>query len=177
MTPLYTLLYTLYVLICRIMRYSRIHFRFGIALKNAIFTLSVKFRNMDHIKHLTVFLVMWVLFSAGSSAQKKEIFLRKIDFALSKVSPLEAENKFYLTLQFNKDVQYKFYVKNHLKGGPGEAVVEIYDQDRLLGTNCLKEKYFDTFLFSCTKTGMYDVVIRFRDNNTGNSVISIYMIP
>ena len=129
------------------------------------------------MKHLVVFLAVWILFSAGTLAQKKEIFLRKIDFVFSRVSSVEAENKFYLTLQFNKNVQYKFYIKNHLKGMQGEAVVEIYDQDRLLGTNYLKEKYFETFLFSCTKTGMYDVVIRFKDNKTGNSVISIYMIP
>lgn len=132
---------------------------------------------MNHMKHLAIFLTLWFLLSSGLQAQKKEIFLRKIDFALSKISPVETENKFYLTLQFNKDVQYKFYVKNHLKGGTGEAVVEIYDQDRLIGTNYLNKKYFDTFLFSCTKTGMYDVIVRFKDNKTGNSVISIYMIP
>ena len=131
---------------------------------------------MKYMRYFLFPLALSIIFSVGSSAQKKEIFLRKIDFSLSKISPVEAENKFYLTLQFNKDVQYKFYVKNHLKGEAGEAVVEIYDQDRLLGTNFLKEKYFNTFLFDCTKTGMYDVVIRFRDNKVGNSVISIYMV-
>jgi len=122
--------------------------------------------------------LMLLLFLPGQiNAQKKDIFVRKIDFALKTLNADESENQFFLTLQFNRDVHYKFIIKNHLEGGIGEAVVEIYDGDKLAGTNLIKGKYFPKFMFECEKTGFYDVVVRFKNNTTGNSEVNIFMIP
>lgn len=135
--------------------------------------------NLKPMSRLKIFLLFLILFSCVSEklyAQKSETFLRKIDFELAQVSRNEQENRFYLTLQFYKDINYKFSILNKQKAGFGNAIVEIYSEDRLLGTNYLNGKYFNTFLFQCSKTGMYDIVVRFINNKAGNSEISIYMV-
>jgi hypothetical protein len=110
---------------------------------------------------------------------QKEVFLRKIDFELVKLNPSPADNEFFLTLQFNKGTKYKFAVTNHLNGAIGEAIVEIYDNDagpKVVGTNVFQTKYFDQFMFLCTKTTFYDVVVKFKDNKLGASEINMFLV-
>ena len=40
----------------------------------------------------------------------------------------------------------------------------------------MNDKYFDKLNFICNKTGFYDILIRFKDNRMGNSVIDIVML-
>jgi hypothetical protein len=127
-------------------------------------------------KYTLLFGLFTMMIAATSADAQQEIFLRKIEFELTKISANSYENEFFLTLQFNKGTKYKYKVLNHVAGKLGIATVEIYDGDKLVGANSLGDKYFEQFMFQCNKTGFYDVVIRFKDQQLGSSVIDIYMV-
>jgi len=50
------------------------------------------------------------------------------------------------------------------------------DADNLILTNLFQDKYFEKTSFVCNKTGFYDLLVRFRDNKLGNSVIDILLV-
>ncbi|MFW6219089.1 MAG: hypothetical protein ACOC2F_08375 [Bacteroidota bacterium] len=124
---------------------------------------------------LITLLLSLLLFMPSLMAQK-EVFIRKIDFELTSISSNDYENEFFLTLQFNKGTIYKYKIMNAIGGARGKAVVEIYDGSKLVGTNSLGDKYFDQFAFQCNKTGFYDIILKFKDNQLGNSAVNIYMV-
>ena len=124
----------------------------------------------------SITLILALFLFLPSLMAQKEVFLRKIDFELSKISPNDYENEFFLTLQFNKGSIYKFKVLNAIGGAQGKAVVEIFDGSKLVGTNNIGDKYFDQFAFQCNKTGFYDIILKFKDNQLGNSAVNIYMV-
>jgi hypothetical protein len=122
-----------------------------------------------------LFILLFLLPARNIQAQN-EIFLRKIEFELTKVSKNAKDNEFYLSLQFNKGTKYKFNIMNQVNGKGGDAVVELHDGEKLVGTNTAGEKYYGSFLFQCNKTGFYDVVIRFKNQLFGSSIIDLSMI-
>jgi hypothetical protein len=107
---------------------------------------------------------------------QKEIFVREMEFKLTEISPNEYENEYFMTLNFNKGTKYKFKILNKIEGLPGEAVVKILDGDKLVGTNSIGDKYFDAFLFQCNKTGFYDILITFKDNQTGHAKVNLFLL-
>ena len=109
------------------------------------------------------------------SAQK-EIFLKQVEFKLDAVSDIDYENEYFLTLKLNKGSKYIFKVTNHKDGYVGEAIVELLDADNLILTNIFGDKYFPAVTFQCNKTGFYDVLVKFRDNKLGNSVVDIVLV-
>ena len=58
----------------------------------------------------------------------------------------------------------------------GDAIIELHDGEKLLGTNAAGEKYFGSFLFQCNKTGFYDVIIKFKNQLIGSSIIDLSML-
>jgi len=107
---------------------------------------------------------------------QNEIFLRKIEFELTKISKNSKDNEFFLTLQFNKGTKYRFNILNQVNGKGGDAVVGLRDGEKLIGTNLAGEKYFGQFLFQCNKTGFYNVIIHFRNQVIGSSIIDLSML-
>ncbi len=107
---------------------------------------------------------------------QKEIFLRQIDFKLERVSDIEYENEYFMTMKFNRGDSYLFKITNHLDNYAGKAVMEILEADKLMITNSINEKYYDNLTFVCNKTGFYDILIKFMDNKVGNSVIDIKLL-
>lgn len=107
---------------------------------------------------------------------QKEIFLRQIEFKLEKISDIDYENEYFMTMKFNKGESYLFKITNHLDNYAGQAVMQILEADKLVTTNYMNDKYFDKLNFICNKTGFYDILIRFKDNRMGNSVIDIVML-
>ncbi|UCH14698.1 MAG: hypothetical protein JSV22_01745 [Bacteroidales bacterium] len=130
---------------------------------------------MMRLKILIILTVFLFLFSGYSSAQK-EIFIKLIEFRLDHISDQDYENEYFMTIKFNKGSTYKIKVTNHLESYAGEAVFELLDADKLVLTNLVGEKYYDVFSFVCSKTGFYDILIRFKDNKLGNSVIDIKLL-
>ena len=121
-------------------------------------------------------LVICLLGLSGRSFGQKEIFIKQIDFKLDHVSDIDYENEYFVTLKFNKGTKYIFRITNHVDDYEGEAVVELMDADMLVLTNTLSGKYFENVSFVCNKTGFYDLLVKFRDNLKGNSVIDVLMV-
>ena len=55
-------------------------------------------------------------------------------------------------------------------------MVELMDADNLILTNVMGDKYFPGVSLVCNKTGFYDLLVKFKDNKLGNSVVDIIMV-
>jgi hypothetical protein len=107
---------------------------------------------------------------------QKEIFLRQIEFRLERISDIDYENEYFMTMKFSKGESYLFRITNHIDNFAGKAVLELLEADKLISTNLLNDKYYETLNFVCNKTGFYDILIRFKDNKVGNSAIDVKML-
>lgn len=121
-------------------------------------------------------LTAFLLICSGHIKAQKEIFIKLIEFRLDNISERDYENEYFMTIKFNKGSTYKIKVTNHLENYAGEAVFELLDADKLVLTNLVGEKYYEVFSFVCNKTGFYDILIRYKDNKPGNSVIDIKLL-
>jgi hypothetical protein len=132
---------------------------------------------IDMRTSLLICLLALIFFFPFKTLQaQNEIFLRKIEFELTKISKNAEDNEFFLTLQFNKGTNYKFNILNQVNGKGGDAIVELHDGEKLVGTNSAGDKYYGSFLFQCNKTGFYDVVIKFKTQLFGSSIIDLSML-
>jgi hypothetical protein len=122
-----------------------------------------------------VFLVVLLQGVSSTLHAQKEIFLKQIEFKLDKVSDIDYENEYFMTMKLNKGTKYVFRITNHRDNFVGEAVLELMDADNLIMTNLVEDKYYQTVSFQCNKTGFYDVLVKFRDKKLGSSVIDILM--
>ncbi len=111
-----------------------------------------------------------------TSVAQKDIFIKEFQFELKKLSANQYENEYFLTITLNKNSLYKFTVLNHIGDFPGKAVVEILDNDKTVAANSVNGKYYSKFMFKCTKTGFYDILIHFEDNKLGSSLIKLYLV-
>ena len=119
----------------------------------------------------------FLILSGLKASAQKEIFIKRIEFKLDVISDIEYENEQFITIKFNKGAKYVFRIQNHIEDYKGEAVMQLLDADQLIMTNLLSGgKYIPALGFQCNKTGFYDILITFRDNHLGNSVIDILMV-
>jgi hypothetical protein len=107
---------------------------------------------------------------------QKEIFIKQIEFKLDHISDIDYENEYFVTLKFNKGTKYVFRITNFIDKYTGQAVLELMDADVLILTNILEDKYFENTSFVCNKTGFYDLLVKFKDNKFGNSVVEVLMV-
>ena len=129
-------------------------------------------------KVIFLFLVLFsVLLLSKNTFAQKDIFIKEFQFELKKISANQYENEYFLTITLNKNSLYKFTVLNHIGDFPGKAIVEILDNDRVVATNFINDKYYSKFMFKCTKTGFYDLLIHFEDNKKGSSLIKLFLVP
>ena len=125
--------------------------------------------------HLSLLCISLLGVSLKSFSQK-EIFIKQIEFKLDRISDIDYENEYFITIKFNKGTKYIFRITNHLDDYEGEAVLELMDADLLILTNNTSEKYYENVSFVCNKTGFYDLLVKFRDNLLGNSVVDVVMV-
>ncbi len=130
---------------------------------------------MKKILYLFITIVSLLLVSTSSFAQK-DIFIKEFQFELKKLSANQYENEYFLTITLNKNSLYKFTVLNHIGDFPGEAVVEILENDKVVATNYVNGKYYEKFMFKCTKTGFYDILIHYENNKLGSSLIKLFLV-
>ena len=107
---------------------------------------------------------------------QKEIFLRQIEFKLERISDIDYENEYFMTMKFSKGESYLFRITNHIENYAGKAVLELLEADKLVSTNLLNDKYYENLNFVCNKTGFYDILIKFKDNKVGNSAIDVKLL-
>ena len=125
---------------------------------------------------IVVVALLSLLFSFTSALAQKEIFIKQIEFKLDRVSDVDYENEYFMTMKLNKGSTYKFKISNHRDNYAGQAVMELLDADNLILTNQLNEKYFENLSFICNKTAFYDILVRFKDKKPGNSIIDIVIL-
>src|SRR6056297_3368369 len=130
---------------------------------------------MKRIIHIILFSLS-LLFLTSSSFAQKEIFIKEFQFELKKISSNQYENEYFLTITLNKNSLYKFTVLNHIGDFPGIAVVKILENEKVVATNKMGDKYYEKFMFKCTKTGFYDILIHFEDNKKGSSLIKLFLV-
>jgi hypothetical protein len=129
------------------------------------------------MKILRLLLVLLCFFSVSPVIHaQKEIFIKQIDFRLDRISDIDYENEYFVTLKFNKGTKYIFRITNYIDKYVGQAVIELMDADNLVLTNIYEEKYFENTSFVCNKTGFYDLLVKFKDNKFGNSVVDVMMV-
>lgn len=71
----------------------------------------------------------------------------------------------------NKGNHYRFNVKN-AKEFPGEAIMQLYDANALVGTNFSPKtnRTYKAFDFVCQKTAEYQILFAFKDGKEGCAV-------
>jgi hypothetical protein len=130
---------------------------------------------MKKLIYCILFSLSFFFFASKALAQN-EIFIKEFHFELKKISNNQYENEYFLTITLNKNSLYKFTVLNHIGDFPGIAVVQILENDKMLATNKMGDKYYEKFMFKCTKTGFYDILIHFEDNQKGSSLIKLFLV-
>ena len=129
---------------------------------------------MRRIILVVAFLSAFIGFN--SALAQKEIFIKQIEFKLEKISEVDYENEYFMTMKLNKGSNYKFKITNHRDNYAGKAIMELMDADNLILTNQLNDKYFEAVNFICNKTAFYDILVKFKDKKPGNSVIDIVIL-
>ena len=77
----------------------------------------------------------------------------------------------------SKSTQYRFSICNS-KDYTGKAIVSLYDNNRLLGTNYLVAtgKNYPFFDFKCQSTGVYHIFIDFKEGEQGLAVVLLSFV-
>ena len=135
----------------------------------------IKDSTMKKILYL-IFTIFFIQLVTTKAVAQKEIFIKEFQFELKKLSDNQYENEYFLTITLNKNSLYKFTVLNHIGDFPGNAVVEILEGDKVVATNYVNGNYYEKFMFKCTKTGFYDILIHFDDNRLGSSIIKLFLV-
>lgn len=107
---------------------------------------------------------------------QKEIFIKQIEFELPRISDIDYENEYFVTMKFNKGSKYTFKITNGINDRPGVSVLQIMDADNLILTNELGDKYYESVNFFCNKTEFYDVLVKFKDEKLGHCQIDITLV-
>ncbi|MFO7938831.1 MAG: hypothetical protein R6U66_03675 [Bacteroidales bacterium] len=115
-------------------------------------------------------------FAANTANAQKEIFIKEFEFELTRISKNQYENEYFVTLTLNKNSMYKFTILNHIGDFPGDAIVQILENDKVIATNKVQDKYYEQFMFQCNKTGFYDILIHFEENKKGSSLIKLFLV-
>lgn len=76
-------------------------------------------------------------------------------------------SKFAMVL--SKGNVYRFNVANATEY-PGQGILQLYDDDKLMGTTYFKGKDYGSFDFNCAKTGNYIIYISYADGKMGCAV-------
>jgi len=102
---------------------------------------------------------------------KEATYLKDWPVKLDAAKPGEEQPRSRLSLVLSKNTQYRISVCNS-KDLPGEAIVQLYDNNRLLGTNHIVAtgKNYPYFDFKCSRTGVYHIFITFKEGEQGLAV-------
>lgn len=75
------------------------------------------------------------------------------------------------SIVLSKDTKYRLSICSS-KDYPGEAILELYDNNRILASTHMVAtgKDYPYVNFSCQKTGVYHIFIRFKDGKPGLAV-------
>ncbi|MDA3952963.1 MAG: hypothetical protein PF485_04915 [Bacteroidales bacterium] len=99
----------------------------------------------------------------------------QIKLEASKAGEEQQSDRYSLLL--SKNTIYRFSICNS-RDFPGEAILQLFDNNRLLGTNYMVAtgNSYPTFDFRCTQTSVYHVFVNFREGKQGMSVVLLSFV-
>ena len=105
--------------------------------------------------------------NAGPDATYLKDFVVKLDG----IRPDERPPVFRATLVLRKNVSYRFSLCN-LDTSEGEAIIRLYDEANMLASTYYPEtgKEYKSINFSCQKSGVYTIMISFKDGKAGEAI-------
>jgi len=103
-----------------------------------------------------------------ASGLEDAIYLKDFKIKLDKAEKNKPAPVHRISIALNKGTSYKFSVCNAPEY-EGKAVVQLYDNSRLLGStlDLASGKMYDSFMMQCAKTGVYYIFISFQDGLEG----------
>lgn len=102
---------------------------------------------------------------------KEATYLKDFQIKLEAAKPGEEPPRAIYSIVLSKNTKYRISICNS-KDYSGEAIVQLYDSNRLLGQNYMVAtgKTYPSFDFKCTSTGVYHIFITFKEGNQGMAV-------
>ncbi len=109
---------------------------------------------------------------AGDATYLKDFEIKLEEAKIGEEPPTA---KYSILLQ--KNIMYKFSICNS-KDFSGKAIVNLYDNNRILGTSyqVATGKYYPSFNFKCSKTGVYHIFVRFKDGKKGLALTLLSLV-
>lgn len=110
-----------------------------------------------------------LLLSCRKQAGEKAIYLKDfiIKFPEAKNIQEIPVSRNYVIM--SKGIVYRFTTCSSEQFG-GEAIIQVWDEKRMLLTNLVSGKIYPSFDFICQKTGKYQLLISFREGKAGEAV-------
>ena len=110
---------------------------------------------------------------AGEEATYLKDFQIKLDEAKTGEEPPTAR----FSVVLSKNTQYRFTTCNS-KDYSGQAILKLFDNNRLLGTNFVVAtgKTYPSFDFKCTSTGVYHIFVTFKEGDQGLAVAMLSFV-
>lgn len=98
-------------------------------------------------------------------------YLKDFQIKLDAAKPGEELPTARYSVVLSKNTEYLFSICNS-KDYPGEAILHLYDNNRLVTTNYIiaTGKYYPKVSFKCSRTGVYHMFITFKEGEQGLAV-------
>ena len=137
---------------------------------------------MKKVFFLTLFLCAAAFFSQSANAQTEA---QKIELCTKVAGNATLEQSYTVQLTAAKDGErapnfkkavamrkgnrYRFTICTD-EESTGEAILEVLDEARKVGSSFVNGKHFQSFDFDCTKSAAYVIFISFKDGKEGSAV-------
>lgn len=107
----------------------------------------------------------------AQNAGQDAIYLKDFIIQLRGTEPDERPQVFKTALVLRKNVNYRFSICN-MENSEGEAVLRLYDEATLLASTFYPEtgKEYKSINFFCQKSGIYNILINFKDGKPGEAI-------
>lgn len=98
-------------------------------------------------------------------------YLKDFQIKLDAANPGEEPPKAIYSIVLSKKTEYLFTVCNS-NDYSGQAVLKLYDNNRLLATNYVVAtgQSYPKFTFKCSTTGVYHIFVTFKEGEQGLAV-------
>ena len=110
-------------------------------------------------------------------AGKDVTYLKDFQVKLDAAKPGEEPPTSRFSVVLSKNTQYRFTICNS-KDYSGQGILQLYDNNRLLGTNFVVAtgKSYPYFDFKCTTTGVYHIFVTFKEGEQGLAVTMLSFV-
>ena len=109
--------------------------------------------------------------TCSSSMGEDATYLKDFQASLAEAPPNQRAPYQKFTVVLSKNTKYRFTICNS-EDTPGIGILKLLDANKLLGSSYNEStgKDYHSFNFPCTKTGVYHLLISFRDGKEGKAV-------